>query len=449
MRRNPLLVALAFCLVIPFTPAAGSRLPASNVAPGPGYFATDNVEWIKNIPLNTDSAGARLLGNYLYVTDDRGLTIWDVGNPVDPQFKSFTPLPQQAYYSEEDVDTNGKILLVGTFGELLGTNTPVSYVSVVDVTNKTAPVVLSKVQNADNHTVTCLLDCTWAYGSSGVIIDLRDPSNPVLKSEKWTAGLGISGAPHDVTEVAPGFVMTSSKPITYLDVRSDPVHPTKVLTASPGDNRFVHANLWPQHGTDDFLLVGGETGGNCNKTNAGAFMAFKTQRDDSDPTVPVKERAVIGFQMTDQYRVATGLPTEGDSPYDQFCSHWFTTHPTYQDGGLVAVGWYEHGVRFLDVSRETVDANGQIVPGGDITEVGYFVPVGGSTSAAYWLNDEILYTIDYQRGIDILRFNGGTGSKADYVPAPPAFHPVAPRAFTGLMFDGPKRRGQFLCPLPV
>ncbi len=34
------------------------------------------------------------------------------------------------------------------------------------------------------------------------------------------------------------------------------------------------------------------------------------------------------------------------------------------------------------------------------------MPWAGSTSAAYWLTDEIVYSVDYSRGIDILKYNG-------------------------------------------
>jgi hypothetical protein len=38
--------------------------------------------------------------------------------------------------------------------------------------------------------------------------------------------------------------------------------------------------------------------------------------------------------------------------------------------------------------------------------VGYFQPVRGSTSAAYWIpGTNYVYVIDYQRGIDILTFD--------------------------------------------
>jgi hypothetical protein len=59
------------------------------------------------------------------------------------------------------------------------------------------------------------------------------------------------------------------------------------------------------------------------------------------------------------------------------------------------MAWYEHGTRFLDVDSK-----------GKIKEVGWFLPLGGSTSATYWINDEILYAVDYNRGIDILRYTG-------------------------------------------
>ena len=32
--------------------------------------------------------------------------------------------------------------------------------------------------------------------------------------------------------------------------------------------------------------------------------------------------------------------------------------------------------------------------------------VGGATSGAYWITNRILYAVDYQRGIDILRYTG-------------------------------------------
>jgi hypothetical protein len=61
----------------------------------------------------------------------------------------------------------------------------------------------------------------------------------------------------------------------------------------------------------------------------------------------------------------------------------------------MALGYYEHGTHFLRVAE-----NGQI------RRVGYFLPNAGSTSAAYWITRNIVYAVDYTRGIDILRYKG-------------------------------------------
>ncbi len=102
------------------------------------------------------------------------------------------------------------------------------------------------------------------------------------------------------------------------------------------------------------------------------------------------------FRMIDEYRPTNGLPTEGNSPVNHLCSHWFDHHPDFRNGGMVAIGWYDHGVRFLEVS-----------PQGKIGEIGYFMRPGGAMSAAYWATDEIVYAVDYHHGLDVLRFRSG------------------------------------------
>ena len=41
---------------------------------------------------------------------------------------------------------------------------------------------------------------------------------------------------------------------------------------------------------------------------------------------------------------------------------------------------------------------------GQITRKGHFLPYGGSTPAAYWINRNIDFAVDYTRGIEILRY---------------------------------------------
>ena len=350
--------------------ASAGTLPT---APGPGYFASDNVEFVAHVPLNNDSAGGALVGNYFYVTSSRGLIIYNVEDPVAPVMESFMLLPQDPYFAEEDPDTNGNILLVGAGGTL----------NVVDVEDKSNPVIIGTLDGADAHTVTCVLDCTWAYNSNGQIIDLRKPTAPKLAGD-WSEGTSVSGGGHDVTEVAPGLIVTSSSPMMYLDARKNPAKPKLLAVAGETGSRYIHGNLWPHNGTDKFLLVGGESGpGTCDSEGDGSFMTFDATRWKKTKT----------FTMIDEYFIGSGLPTEGQLPAAQFCAHWFETHRTYRNGGLLAMAWYEHGTHFMDVSSK-----------GKISEVGYFLPAAGSTSAVYWINDEILYTVDYNRGIDIIRY---------------------------------------------
>jgi hypothetical protein len=83
------------------------------------------------------------------------------------------------------------------------------------------------------------------------------------------------------------------------------------------------------------------------------------------------------------------------------CSgHWFTVREDvpgrYNGDYLVAAAWYEHGTRFLAVNEKS----------GAIKQVGYFQPIRGSASAAYWIEKtNYVYVVDYQRGIDILTFD--------------------------------------------
>ena len=341
---------------------------AQGAGPTAGGFASDNVEYVGHVPLNYESPGARIVGNYLYLTTSRDLRIFDVSDPVAPELIGSLVFPQVVQLAQEDVDTNGKILLLGG--------------SVIDVEDKTNPRVIGTWFDGprvlEPHTISCVLDCTWAYTAEGRIVDLRDPSNPKLTRRKW------GGGAHDVTEVAPGLVMASTNPGLLLDARKNPANPKRLAVApQPKQDRFMHSNLWPRKAKDDFLLMSGEVFGPSCEDDWAVFITFDARR----------WRQEKSFQLLDEYRVANGLPTDGEAPANTYCTHWFDTHPDFRNGGLVSLAWYEHGTRFLDIDSA-----------GKIKEIGWFVPFGGATSAAYWATDEIVYAIDYQRGFDILRF---------------------------------------------
>lgn len=363
MRRKASLLLIAGLLTSLF-----SAIPNASGGPGPGYFASDNVEFVATIPLHPQTAGAVIHRKYMYVTDQVQLVIYDISTPELPQLVGEMPLPQDPYFVAESLNTNGKILLVAALSDLI----------IVDVTDKTSPRELAVLEGYDPHTISCVLDCSYAYGSDGEIVDLREPDAPKLVGH-WP------GDGHDVTEVRPGIIVTSSTPILMLDARKNPAKPRLLATGRPPDERYIHATLWPREGQDRFLLVGGESGPpQCGETS-GEFMTW-------DAT---KWREEHRFEMIDELRVDSGLPTDGRMPYAMYCAHWFEVHPSFRNGGVVAMAWYENGTRFFRVSDK-----------GKISEVGYFLPVAGEASAPYWVTDEILYILDYQRGLDIIRWTG-------------------------------------------
>lgn len=362
-----------FALVSLVFPVLGLIGPAEAVGFG------SNVEWVGTVPLTNDSAGGRRFGNYFYLTSSTALHIFDISDPLNPTRVGLLQFSQDPQFAQEDVDTNGRILLIGD--------------SVIDVTDKTKPAVLS-THGLVSHTISCVLDCNWAYGSDGRILDLRTPANPRLSSLRWNTISPNTGR-HDVTEVAPGLLMTSSDPMLFLDARMDPERPV-LIGRGPTRGRFTHGNLWPQQAQDDFLLVHGESGAGSGCPSADAqFVTMDATK--GHPTYDEQGNITkLGeFTQIDEYRVRAGTYTDGHPAMNVYCTHWADIHPSYKDGGLLAMAWYEHGVRMLDIK-----------PDGQIEERGWFVPIGGSTSGVYWITDRIMYTTDYQRSMDILRYTG-------------------------------------------
>ena len=383
---------------------------------GADYVTSDNVQFIRSLKLAADGVGARVVGNYLYVTSTKDLEIYDISAPADPQLMGTLTLDVE--FENEQVPTNGAVLgISGQTPSLTGAGVCPSFyptsssgcLVLFDVRDKAHPTQVATVQGAGDHTSTCILSCTYMYGSAGSITDLRNvlgASHTATKlGTNWISYLKSKGYPfysscHNQTEVRSGIILTACDPVYVLSVRKQDgasVETPKVLGAAnflsaPDDQkRFVHGVEWAQGGTDRIMLAGGETNfrPECDGTN-GAFATFLVGGTASKPT----------FTFADQVRPVAGNYVDGNPPQGAFhlgCSvHWFEPQPTFKGGGVVALASYENGTRFK-----------RIDPDGKITEVGFFEPLGGSTSAPHWAPDgRTVYAIDYQRGIDVLRWNG-------------------------------------------
>ncbi len=346
-------VALSFfVLLISVVPR-----PATG-GPSPGGNSSDNVEWLMHVPFDAVTAtGARLIGKYLYVTSWRNFSIYDVSDPYNPTL--ITTRPFGFAFENEDVATNGKIML---FSESL----PRNLLHVWDVEDKTNPVEIATLAGAGDHTMSCILGCKWGYGSDGSIVDLRDPAAPKEVGD-WNQLVRLPDDAHDVEEFKKGYVVVStiSTPLLIMDVRN-PTNPKIIAQGEHPDPTWLfHSARWPNKGKDRFLLMQGEG------TN-GPLLTYDT----------TNWRAQESVTLVDQWR-----PSEESS-------HWFQEHPDFRDGGLVVVGWYGEGTQIVEVS-----------PTGKIKEVGWFRGHLGSTFAAYWMADDLIYAIDLNRGIDLLRLH--------------------------------------------
>ena len=115
----------------------------------------------------------------------------------------------------------------------------------------------------------------------------------------------------------------------------------------------------------------------------------------------------------------------GRSPATGNCSaHWFD-----EQGGMLAQGWYDQGVRFLDISNPR-----------DIKQVAYYATTGTFWAAYFAPLDPThgtVYGLDLTSGIDVLYVDRSSTARATRAG-------VAVRASKRLK---PSSRWGFACPL--
>lgn len=365
-----------------------AMLPGAQAGPGPHGVTSDNVEHIAFVPFEVGTAtGANFFkqgkDQFMIITGWKTFSIYNINDPLNPVQESQVPFGFK--FENEDVATNGRIML---FSESL----PGNILHIWDIEDVTNPVQIAEVPGAGEHTTSCLLDCKWAYGDSGAITDLRNPAKPKLMQERWTEGMPPHGGHHDVTEVKKGIVLTSTSPMLLIDARN-PVKPKLLAMGklNDGPGLDTHSNLWARNMKDRWAISGGETccgAEQCSETTSAGITSWDTKGWQKTKTL----------NPVDTWYASQGTVTDGgtiaSAPFG-CSSHWFTLHPTWKNGGLLAAGWYASGTRFLSVDSK-----------GKIEEAGWYLPHGGSTSGAYWIDKKIVYAVDYARGFDILQYNG-------------------------------------------
>ena len=438
LRRSAILLAALVMLLLSAMPAeARTRI---KVTSSERPFASGNVELLGTLPVG-HPIGARFRGDVMYVTGTDGLWTYDVSNPESPMPLGHLPLP---HFENEDVDLGGDILLIS--------NDPsegVGLLYVVDISDPRLPKLRSvmgeglvvgvpgapvrELGEGEGHTVSCIQDCRYAYlagtAKGIVVVDLQNPDAPRIAGEFKPHVTGF--ATHDVQVDGQGLAwIVGYEGTAAYDTSEDPLNPRLVATT-----RIANSGQLGLPGPDPVFGLGGkgETPLDYIHHNSLRFDAARRPfRRDPERTYPAGgSGSVIGvveedynrptcegagsfqtWRLTDQtgddgarslelldmhqLELQTIVEQKGWSPVTGLCSaHYFD-----QRNGLVAGGWYEEGARFLDVRDPS-----------DIRQVGYWVPTKGETWSVLFAptdpDGEIVYALDFARGIDVLRVDRG------------------------------------------
>lgn len=395
--------------------------------PGGALANSPNVYYLGTLATESPGIGGRYLvvngQPRFYMTGAKGLSIYDVSVPWAPVLLGHLPL---AHFQNEDVDVSDDgtraIVSVDTASASPTSANAGSGVYVVDieevVPNRVLRPAVSAFVSSSNHTSTCADPaCEWIYGSSRRLIHVEGRGATASAS---VVGQAPTGG-HAFNRDAAGIMISDSTPRLVLDPREDPSNPRIVTQgkASTPTGYLEHNNVrtgaleWvprdPENPADAYeagsfegtsalrpgeLLVG-NTESNLNPTCANAGGLSTWDMRDWDKGRPL--------QQIDILQPANGLlATDGRPPVNGLgCSgHWFTVKDN-----MIAASWYEHGTRFVSVDP----ANGEM------TEVGWFQPVATEAGAAHWIGQvevpglgrtlDIVYNVDYARGIDIIAFD--------------------------------------------
>ena len=411
--RVPLLAAVA--ALIGGGVQAGQAAPRPTTVfldPGPGGFTSSNVSYAASIPTGA-GVSARVVTvkgqRRLYVSSAHSLTIYDITNPALP-----VPLGALPLYNWENEDIavskDGATTILTEFESTL-------YLHVVDTSNPATPILRGSLVLDGSHTAECAdVHCNYLFASNGKTYDIRDNGGPIptsrtpkaLPKAKWWSTQVGAGTAHALHQDAAGYWIADENPLVMFRA-PNPLHLVRITSGAVTKNTaYQHNNVRPaadkyvprRPGDHSKLLRPGEmlmTEGETNfkpqcDSGSGAFSTWSMVGWDKGK--PMKQLHVL--------RPVNGSYTDGNPAVNALgCSgHWFTVREDspgrYRGDYLVAAGWYEHGSRFLAVNKKTAQIN----------QVGFFQPVRGSTSAAYWIpGTNYVYVVDYQRGVDILKFD--------------------------------------------
>jgi hypothetical protein len=400
-RIRPIAAAAVAATLVALFGFAGS--PSALAAPAaPPLAKSDNMTVLDHVGTGP-ALGINFKGHYAYVTGPEGLTVLDIADPASPAIAGFHPLP---HFENEDVDLCGNTLLITNDREAKDLG---SVLYVFDISDPTLPTVtgvlplgLTGNGRGSGHIANFVkADCSMAWMDGGdhvEVIDLRDPSAPksLGKFASAAADSKAFNVSHDTERDSKGIVWNvGGGGAAGYQLTAKPLAPKLVASTSRDGSNPSKYNDFILHNSqrrgnvllvteEDYIDTDEEQPGSCH--GQGKFETWSLAHMAPGKVTP------LDTWQTELNGVLAGGSPDSKAPVTVNCSsHWFDTV-----GNIAAVGWYEQGTRFLDVSKP-----------GNIRQVGYYLPANGSTWAAYWSPTDpthsIVYTADAYLGVEVLR----------------------------------------------
>ncbi len=297
----------------------------------------------------------------------------------------------------------------------------------IDVTDPAGPVAVNFVQiTKGSHNVTVHPDGAYLYNSNSEIVpsrsdppaievfDISDVTDPSFVT-KLSLTTGLES--HDITFSEDG-TRAYSAALTHTLVldTTDPAAPEIIgRIADPTIN--IHHQADPVTVTDPilgertFLVVTDEVGGASGNVACpgGGLHVF-------DITGPLELAPVkVGFFVIPEVRLAEG----SHGAFERCTAHVLRMYP---DEGVMTIGWYNAGVRVLDISG-LAGVSAGLTPeagstGAGIREIGWYTfPDSDTWTAKVRRFDEDgsfhLFANDARRGFDVYRFDASAPESSD------------------------------------
>ena len=417
--------------------------PAYNPTGCPGFSALNFIHY--------DNLGY----DVIVANGTPGLSVWSLKDPEHPAYIAGIKAAQLGTYTGENLSQfwEGENMTTDSRRKLafMSKDSGKKGLFTIDMKDPWNPKVISFQPTSLGHTATCINDCrfVWQVGSgvsgkkSAVsVTDIRDPDHPFTYTNLFESNIrrttSTSGSTHSVDVDFNGVAWVSGTGgargwwtegvhrdlSTGQDRSATPYDPLPYgggsitgLTGTFMHNAYhVPQALGSQPAGDVMLITNENNNTDCSKAGIFYIASLAGTRDvENNVSQTVGATAPVTMAKLGQFSVngqpgqfhgtvtrTTGGTTKTTTVGD--CSaHWFTVK-----GNIVALGNYEQGTRFVDISDPT---NPQQVGYFRVPESNYGQPdqVLSSNTAGAYFHGKYVYVADYARGIDVIGLSSTKG----------------------------------------